>query len=781
MFQKVRSCRHPSVLTIPGFFLIVFYLPAVALAQQPEGPWSQLLEKAQTQGQTRVIVRLAESTQLSRNLSTPLARTNRQQTVRSLQENFVQKYEASGFRADRYKRFKFFPFIAMSVDSNALKALQNSPWVAGIEEDTIEFTSLSGSVPLIGGDDVIAQGFDGTGWTVAILDTGVDKTHSFIGGRVVAEACFSTTNAFLNTDSVCPGGVEESTAIGSGVNCDATDPSLTNANCNHGTHVAGIASGNGASFSGVAPGSNIIAIQVFSKFNDASSCSPRPAPCVAAFRSDQIKGLEHVLSLTGTLNIASVNMSLGGGSFTSFCDGSESLRKIAIDNLRAVNVATVIASGNGGSSDSISTPACISTAVSVGSTTKSDSISSFSNRADFLSLMAPGSSINSSVPGGGFQFFNGTSMATPHVAGAWAVLKQASAAQGQEGSVNEILSALQSTGTLIQDSDTGINYPRINVDDALDVLQMPLVHNDFNRDLNSDLLFVHDTGVIANGLLDNSTLQTFDAILQADPAAGWTVNATGDFNGDKKADLLLYNTTTGEFRMVWLNGATILNDTVFLTLDPASGLVPQGVGDFDGNGRDEIVVHDPANGFVALVFLDDTGAFSSFEAAAIVDTAAGWILHQTGDFNNDGRTDLLLYNTNDGQAWFLEMNGSVIDATTSLFTLDPATGWTLETNGDFDGNNNTDLLYLHTSGFILVITFEDGVFLSFFIPGQVPANNEIIDAGHYDTDNRDDLLLRHTGTGSIQTAIQDGTTITSFNNVLTLDPATGWTLHSGRP
>ena len=377
MLQKTHNYLRPSLIKVSGFLLILFGLPAFVFAQQPEGPWSQLLKKTKTQGNARVIVRLAEEAPLSRSLSTPSARSNRRQAIRTLQEKFIREYEASGFRAGRYKRFKLFPFLAMNVDSNALEALQNSPLIAGIEEDTIEEASLSSSVPLIGGDVAISQGFDGTGWAVAILDTGVDKTHSFLAGRVVSEACFSSTDIFSNTNSVCPGGVEESTAVGSGVNCDATDPSLGNGSCDHGTHVAGIASGSGTSFSGVAPGSNIIAIQVFSKFNDAGSCSPRPAPCVKSFRSDQIKGLEHVLSLSGTFDIASANMSLGGGLFTSFCDSSEFSRKTAIDNLRAVNVATVIASGNNGSDDSISTPACISTAVSVGSTTKSDAISSF--------------------------------------------------------------------------------------------------------------------------------------------------------------------------------------------------------------------------------------------------------------------------------------------------------------------------------------------------------------------------------------------------------------------
>jgi subtilisin family serine protease len=124
----------------------------------------------------------------------------------------------------------------------------------------------------------------------------------------------------------------------------------------------------------------------------------------------------------------------------------------------------VIASGNNGFSDSMSSPGCISSAVSVGSTTKSDTLSSFSNSASFLHLLAPGSNINSSVPGGGFEVMNGTSMATPHVAGAWALLKQ----KTPSASVSSLLSSLQSTGTPVTDTRVtgGVTKPRINIADA---------------------------------------------------------------------------------------------------------------------------------------------------------------------------------------------------------------------------------------------------------------------------------------------------------------------------
>ena len=208
----------------------------------------------------------------------------------------------------------------------------------------------------------------------------------------------------------------------------------------------------------------IVAIQVFSKFY----CGP--TPCILSWTSDQILGLERVLALSGTYNIAAVNMSLGGGAYatTADCDAKNSVIKAAIDNLRSAGIATVIAAGNNGYTNALSAPGCISSAVSVGSSSNADAISSFSNEAPFLSLYAPGEAINSSVPLNQFAIKWGTSMATPHVAGAWAILKQ----KLSSGPVDEILSALQNTGVPLTSFLGTWTTPRIQVDAALDAINI---------------------------------------------------------------------------------------------------------------------------------------------------------------------------------------------------------------------------------------------------------------------------------------------------------------------
>jgi subtilisin family serine protease len=350
----------------------------------------------------------------------------------------------SGTDYDVVHRYETVPYVALSLSSEALEELQRSGEAASLQEDTLASPTLAQSTPLVEATEARTLGRNGSGQHVAILDTGVDKNHPFLAGKVVSEACFSA-------NASCPGGVTDSTAVGSGVNC-----AYAVSGCRHGTHVAGIAAGKGAAFSGVAPEAKLISINVFSRFTGANCAGAGESPCTLSFTSDQIKGLDRVFALRNTFRIASVNMSLGGSKSTVNCDTDA--RKASIDNLRSAGIATAIASGNDGFSDGVSFPSCISTAITVGSTTEADAVSSFSNSSPLVELLAPGSSITSSVPGGGFATFNGTSMATPHVAGAWAVMRQVSAV-----SVPTILSHLQSTGKPITDPDNGVTKPRIRV------------------------------------------------------------------------------------------------------------------------------------------------------------------------------------------------------------------------------------------------------------------------------------------------------------------------------
>jgi subtilisin family serine protease len=372
-----------------------------------------------------------------------------------------------------HRTYSALPYAALSVTPEGLAALRENPKVTSIEVDEAvplplpvtekrakggeaepesaltdqPASNLNWGPAKIGADTAWARGYTGQGWHVAILDTGIRRTHEFFAGKTIVEACFSA-------DRNCPGGT--TTAYGTG---SAAHYSSSLTGWDHGTHCAGIATGKKAdgSAAGVAKDANLIAVQVFSIFTSSGD--------VRSYSSDQLAGLNYVYSLRNTYSIAAASMSLGGGSYSSACDSDS--RKTAIDNLRSVNIATTIAAGNDYSCSGIGGPACISTSIAVGSSTSSDTESGFSNwYPGMVTIFAPGSSIYSSTGDSDTSYasWNGTSMATPHVAGAWALLRQ----NRPNDSVSAILTRLLAGSPSVSTTcPSGGSRPRVFIPAAL--------------------------------------------------------------------------------------------------------------------------------------------------------------------------------------------------------------------------------------------------------------------------------------------------------------------------
>ena len=457
--------------------LVISVLAGGALAQ-PVAP-QDIADKAAHVGTVRVIVTLAASFVPEPDLPTAAHVHRQRQALAGARGAISAALAGTRFRIVREPAT--LPFVVLEADAQAVTVLRGMPGlVADIVEDHFVRRSLTESVPLVHAPGTWALGYDGAGTIIAIVDDGVESTHPFLAGKVVREACFSTNLPQYLVSSVCPGGAEFSETSGSGLPC--------NVDCSHGTHVAGIAAGgDGSAGSGVAPSASLWAIQVFSRADNPMLCAPFPSPCTGALVGDVIDALNYLYSHRAAVPgkvLAAANMSLGGeATGTTTCNTSP--LKPAIDQLRAAKIATVVAAGNEGLTNALSPPACISTAVSVGSTGdtagNADSVSFFSNIASFLSLLAPGEDIVSSVPPSGFASFDGTSMAAPHVAGAFAILRQFA----PQASVTDLLDALRAGGVPVTDARPPVCFssltcplatvPRIRILEALNLLRPDLV------------------------------------------------------------------------------------------------------------------------------------------------------------------------------------------------------------------------------------------------------------------------------------------------------------------
>ena len=328
--------------------------------------------------------------------------------------------------------YKHLPLMTLEVSAqDALELLALDDRIVALHVDEVFEPTLTDSLALIHQPEAEVAGHTGEGTAVAILDTGLDYTHSDFG-----------TCTAPGDDGCQVIAVEDFADV---------DNSLDDNG--HGTNVAAIVGG-------VAPGTDLIGLDVFRSNG-------------LAYSSEVIAGIDWVIDNQATYNIVALNMSLGGGQYTAEC--ANTAYDLAMIDAKAAGVLSAVATGNNGWSNKIASPACAPTAVKVGAVYKTsygtigwssctdtapvaDMVTCFSNSASFIDLLAPGALIDA----GGYQM-GGTSQATPHVAGAMAVV----AAAFPDETPDQWLAHLVDTGVDITDSRNGYTHPRIDVEAAV--------------------------------------------------------------------------------------------------------------------------------------------------------------------------------------------------------------------------------------------------------------------------------------------------------------------------
>ena len=431
---------------------------------------------------TRVIVNLCKPAKADRlhNFKEMAVRKDLERAVSDVQTRVISNLDHSEVRTTN--RFIYIFGFSAEITLQGLQDLIDNTDVLSIEKDEILYANLAQGIPLMNASTPRSS-YNGSGLSVAICDTGIDYTHARLGG----------------------GGFPNTKVVG-GYDCGDNDDDPIDA-YGHGTACAGVAAGDlgtvGDYIGGVAYNARLYAV----KISHGSGGS--------AYISNMIEGWEWCITHQSddpSNPIMIISTSFGGGRYFNTCDSASIAMTTAAANAVSAGMTLFGSSGNDGYCDSIGWPACISYVISVGAVydanlgrnppagyvgciengscvgtpgppcdekwyvdepANADQVTTYSNSASFLDLLASSNWATTTELGGGYwdtaNGFGGTSAACPYAAGAAACLQTAARAiTGSYLTPSQVKSTLIDNGDLVTDGKVAITKPRVNLGDAID-------------------------------------------------------------------------------------------------------------------------------------------------------------------------------------------------------------------------------------------------------------------------------------------------------------------------
>ncbi|MEU4237509.1 S8 family serine peptidase [Actinoplanes sp. NPDC026619] len=464
--------------------------------------------------------------------------------------------------------------VAVRVDKKTFWQSQTSARTTGTSKIWLDGkvkTAADDNIEQIGAPAAWQAGLTGAGVKVAVLDTGIDATHPDLAGRVAAAEDFS----------------------GSGNTVD---------HFGHGTHVASVAAGR----KGVAPGAQLLVGKVL---DDSGS----------GYESGIIAGMQWAVDSGAKV----INMSLGGDA----TDGTDPMSE-AVNSLSATGALFVIAAGNEGGDYTVGTPGAATSALTVGAVDHDDQLAEFSSRGPRLTdqglkpeITAPGVDIVAARAAGTtmgtpvdnlYTAASGTSMATPHVAGAAAILAQ----EHRGWSGERLKDTLVSTARTSKDSSVyGQGAGRVDLSRATTQAITATGVADFGLEAVSRTVTYTNSGSLPLTLTLTSSLAVVSAAPAVTVPAGGTVAVplTLDRNGSAKGVLGGWLTATA-------TGGVLVTTALGATIDPPHHRVT-----FSAVGQDGKPTAVP----VFQMFGDDR----RFDVLGYLDRGeAGWVDVAEGDY-----------------------------------------------------------------------------------------------------------------------------------------------------
>jgi hypothetical protein len=222
-------------------------------------------------------------------------------------------------------------------------------------------------------------------------------------------------------------------------------------------------------------------------------------------------------------------------------------------------------------------------------------------------------------------------------------------------------------------------------------------NGDYNGDGNADILWRDEvTGQNHMYLMDGPTVSSSVSVTTVPNPGVWKVVGNGDYDGDGRADIFWRNTVTGQNHMHLMNGGTITSSLSVTTVPDPDNWKVAGNGDYDGDGKSDILWRHATTGQNHMYLMDSSTVAGSLSVTTVPDPD-NWQVAAGGDYNADGKSDILWRNAATGQNHMYLMDGAMVASSLSVTTVPSPDDWKVVGSGDYNGDNKSDIFWRNIS------------------------------------------------------------------------------------
>jgi hypothetical protein len=277
-----------------------------------------------------------------------------------------------------------------------------------------------------------------------------------------------------------------------------------------------------------------------------------------------------------------------------------------------------------------------------------------------------------------------------------------------------------------------------------------------DSDVNGDLVFVNRNARLVASWLMDGLVRKESVPIGGQVPSGWKCQAIGDLDGNGTADLLWRDVNTGRIHAWLLENAALLQ-SVQISGPIGSNWTIVGIGDISGDARGDIILRNRTTGAVEGWLMD--GAMRL--AVGTIGASSGLVPQYLGDLDGDGLHDII-WRTKAGapRLWLLDGLTRRFDGPIAGLTTNVGTAWKIAGTGDIDGNGTSDILWRHTSGAVVAWMMDGATRTEVAtVHAGVGSKWRIETLRDLDGDGRHDLVLRNSLNGDVYGWLMEGTSL----------------------